>query len=187
MAVCLLVWWNCIIASSCCTIIEMCLCWPGVAGGGIERKRERERSSSTLGPEQPHCYATQRAVKFSWRSPGRGRVLQKRETQMKCHFSVQRQQQRQSKIYRRRQADKQTERERKRERERVAARSFSGCVFCCCFCLLNMKHLIGKLQQIACNIIERATERIVESGGDCVRPVAHRQLAACGRHTLATN
>lgn len=169
--------------------------------GNREKERERaEEQHSRAGATALLRHAASRKIQLAL--AGRGRVLQKRGTQMKCHFSVQRQQQRQSKIYRRRQADKQTERDGKREREEeremhsVEKRTLCGCVFCCCFCLLNMKHLIGKLQQIACNIIERATERIVQSGerrGEsgarrlCVRPVAHRQLAACGRHTLATN
>lgn len=80
--------------------------------------REREEPHSRAGATALLRRAASRKIQLAL--AGRGRVLQKRETQMKCHFSVQRQQQRQSKIYRRRQADKpgQTDRQRNREKER---------------------------------------------------------------------
>lgn len=149
----------------------MCLCWPGVARGVLgEGTWEKERSR-TLGPEQPHCYAAQRAVKFSWRSLAEGACCKNEKRKWNAIFQYNANNKGNQKFIgadRRtnpdRRTDRETERRRERPTHRVGARALCGCVFCSCFCLLNMKHLIGKLQQNACNIIERATERRLECG-----------------------
>lgn len=167
----------------------------GVGRGNWEKERSR-----TLGPEQPHCYAAQRAVKFSWRSLAEGACCKNEKRKWNAIFQYNANNKGNQKFIgadrrtnRDRRTDRQTEKQREGEREieRDAQSRSKGSLWVCVLLLfLSLKHETFNWQ-VAANCLqhyreshrEKSGERRVE-GGDCV---ARRQLAACGRHTLATN